>query len=126
LGREAEIVVVCGKNEKLKREAEAVAADLATPVRVLGFVDPIADLLRGADVVVTKPGGLTTSECLALGKPTVFYEAAPRQESATALFAIDRGAATEGGSPAASAAAVASLIRDEAARERLSRRALRI
>ncbi|MBI3723318.1 glycosyltransferase, partial [bacterium] len=122
----AEIVAVCGRNERLLVEAAAVAAALPAPVRVLGFVDPIVDLLRGADVVVTKPGGLTTSECLALGKPLVFYEAAPGQESANARYAADRGAAISAGTPEAAGRAAARLLSDEVGRAWLSRRARRI
>jgi processive 1,2-diacylglycerol beta-glucosyltransferase len=120
---EAELVVVCGKNDELLAEATTAAKQLDAPVRVRGFVDPIVDLLRGADVVVTKPGGLTTSECLALGKPLVFYEAAPGQETANVRYAVDRGAGIDGGSPEAAARAAAELVRDPARRERLARRA---
>ena len=125
-GDSAEIVVVCGKNEALKAECAALARDLPAPIRVLGFVDPILDLLQGADVVVTKPGGLTTSECLALGKPIVFYEAAPGQESANVRYAVDRDAALDGGSPEGAARAAVLLARNPALRERLGRRARRI
>lgn len=126
VGASADLVVVCGKNEVLKARAERAARDLPGRVRVVGFVDPIVELLRGADVVVTKPGGLTTSECLALGKPTVFYEAAPGQESANASFAADHGAGVRGGTPAATAAEAARLVRDPAARATLEARARRV
>jgi processive 1,2-diacylglycerol beta-glucosyltransferase len=126
VGASADLVVVCGKNEVLKARAARAARDLPGRVRVVGFVDPIVELLRGADVVVTKPGGLTTSECLALGKPTVFYEAAPGQESANARFAADQGAGVHGGTPAATAAEAARLVRDPAARATLAARARRI
>jgi processive 1,2-diacylglycerol beta-glucosyltransferase len=122
----AEIVVVCGKNETLHRECAAAARHLEAPVRVLGFVDPIADLLRAADVVVTKPGGLTTSECLALGKAIVFYEAAPGQESANARYACDRDAALDGGTPEGAARAAALLVGDAALRAKLAARAKRV
>ncbi len=122
----AEVVVVCGKNEQLKAECAAAALDLPAPIRVLGFVDPIADLLQAADVVVTKPGGLTTSECLALGKAIVFYEAAPGQESANARYACDRDAALDGTSPEGAANAASLLARNPSLRERLAARARRI
>jgi processive 1,2-diacylglycerol beta-glucosyltransferase len=125
-GGSAEIVVVCGKNESLKAECASLARELPAPIRVLGFVDPILDLLQGADVVVTKPGGLTTSECLALGKPIVFYEAAPGQESANVRYACDRDAAIDGGTPEGAARAAVLLARNPALRERLGRRARRI
>lgn len=122
----ADLVVVCGKNELLRARAEQAARDLPGHVRVVGFVDPIVELLRGADVVVTKPGGLTTSECLALGKATVFYEAAPGQESANARFAADLGAGVAAGSPEAAGHAAARLVRDPAARAALAARARRV
>jgi processive 1,2-diacylglycerol beta-glucosyltransferase len=126
VGTAAEIVVVCGKNEKLRAECCEIARDLRSPVRVLGFVDPIASLLRAADVVVTKPGGLTTSECLALGKAIVFYEAAPGQESANARYVCDRDAGIDGGAPEGAAKAAALLVANPAMRARLSRRARRV
>lgn len=122
----ADLVVVCGSNAALKARAEAAARHLPGRVKVVGFVDPIVELLRGADVVVTKPGGLTTSECLALGKPTVFYEAAPGQESANARFAADLAAGVAAGSPRATGEAAARLVRDAAARAALGDRARRV
>lgn len=122
----ADLVVVCGRNDALRARAQRAADALPGRVRVLGFVDPIVELLRGADVVVTKPGGLTTSECLALGKATVFYEAAPGQESANARFAADLGAGLEGGAPATTALAAAELVRSYAARAALAARARRV
>lgn len=124
VGRAADLVVVCGWNEELRSEAMEVALRLQTRVRVVGFVDPIVDLLRGADVVVTKPGGLTTSEALALGKPLVFYAGAPGQESANARHVVERGAGIDAGSPRDTALAVARLLADEPARADLARRAL--
>ena len=128
-GGAADLVVVCGKNEQLRADATRCVRDLPAAlgarVRVLGFVSPIGDLLRGADVMVTKPDGLTTSECLTLGKATVFYEAAPGQESANARHAVALGAGALGGDPGGTAAAVASLLRDPHRRERMGAAARR-
>ena len=44
-----------------KARAESMLQKLKLQGRVLGFVDPLVSLLRGSDVVVTKPGGLTTA-----------------------------------------------------------------
>ncbi len=130
----ADLVVVAGSNAALKEQALAAARGLSTglpsgqsagSIRVEGFVDPIAELLRGADVIVTKPGGLTTSECLALGKATVLYEAAPGQERENARRCEALRAARFCPAPADAAAAVVELVRDPAAREALEARALR-
>ena len=77
-------------------------------------------------MIVTKPGGFTTSECLALGKPLVFYEAVPGQESANARYVCDRGAGLDGGSPAGAAEAAGRLVREPWLRAQLARRARRI
>jgi processive 1,2-diacylglycerol beta-glucosyltransferase len=124
LGQQAELVVVCGKNDALL--ASLGRLRLPGSVRLHGFVEEIRPLLQAATVVVTKPGGLTTSECLALGKPLVFYTAAPGQESANARYVVERGAAVDGGTPAGAALAACRLVADAAARERLARRALGI
>jgi len=119
----AEIVVVCGKNEQVKKEAEAAAAKVPGPIRVLGFVSPIIGLLRASDVVVTKPGGLTTSECLALGKAIVFYEAMPGQEAENARHVVAHAAAVDGGDPKRAASAVVDLVRNHDRRHALGYRA---
>ncbi len=121
----ADLVVVCGRNEALRAEVARAARGLPGRIVVRGFVSPVLDLLRGADVVVTKPGGLTTSECLALGKPTVFYEAAPGQESANAAHVVALGGGVLGGDPAGTARATVALVRDSAARGALAAAARR-
>jgi processive 1,2-diacylglycerol beta-glucosyltransferase len=50
-------------------------------------------LMAAADVVVTKPGGLTVSECLALGKPMLLVAPIPGQEEHNAAFLVEEGAA---------------------------------
>ncbi len=62
-------VVIVGKNRRLElRVAEEARRDGAD-VRVLGFVENVYDWMHAADVLVTKPGGLSTSEALAAGLP---------------------------------------------------------
>jgi processive 1,2-diacylglycerol beta-glucosyltransferase len=76
-----QLLVVCGNNnvlyQKLKNKNYG-------NVRVFGFVDTIPDLMRASDVVITKSGGLTVTEGLAMGKPMVFFFLIPGQESINA------------------------------------------
>jgi len=86
-------VVVTGRNEALRRE-------LATqtrkhPTHVLGFVTNMHELMAVAGLILTKPGGLTSSEALALGKPLFILNPIPGQEAANSDFLLERGAAAK-------------------------------
>ncbi len=119
----AEIIVVCGSNDQLKTEAQAAASKFPGQIRVFGFVNPIVNLLRASDVIVTKPGGLTTSECLALGKAIVFYDAAPGQETGNAVHVASHAAGVNCRDPRSAALAAADLVRNHNRRHALEHRA---
>jgi processive 1,2-diacylglycerol beta-glucosyltransferase len=87
--------VVCGRNTRLKAEVEALARGLKVPVRAHGFVNTVPQLMAAADLVVTKPGGLTTTEALATGRPMLLFEAMPGQEAGIAEYFGRAGAALE-------------------------------
>ena len=60
---------------------------------MLGFTDQIDELMAAADVVVSKPGGLTTSEVLARGAAMAIVNPIPGQESRNSDFLLENGAA---------------------------------
>src|SRR5439155_3760789 len=78
-----ELVVVTGRNAAAKKKLEALAAACPSRqrVQILGFTDQMDELMAAADVVVSKPGGLTTSETLARGAAMVIVNPIPGQES---------------------------------------------
>src|SRR6185437_6756839 len=88
-----EVVVVAGKNEQVKRELEQIEAPSRHRVKVLGFTDQIDELMAVADVVVSKPGGLTTSEVLARGAAMAIVNPIPGQESRNSDYLLENGAA---------------------------------
>lgn len=88
-----QIVAVAGRNEKVKTKLEAIEAPSRHRVRVLGFTQDIDELMRLADVVVTKPGGLTTSEVLASGALMVIVNPTPGQETHNSDFLLENNAA---------------------------------
>jgi processive 1,2-diacylglycerol beta-glucosyltransferase len=90
---ELSLVVVAGKNPKLEAECRALAAKLPVPVKVYGFVNNMHELMDAADLVVTKPGGLTTMEILAKGKPMALVAPIPGQEQRNAEYLLEEGAA---------------------------------
>jgi processive 1,2-diacylglycerol beta-glucosyltransferase len=86
-------VVVTGKNEELRREL--AAQDRKHPTHVLGYAGNMQDLMAISDLIITKPGGLTTSEALAMGKPLFVINPIPGQEAANSDFLLERGAAAK-------------------------------
>jgi processive 1,2-diacylglycerol beta-glucosyltransferase len=91
--RPVQIVVVCGRNEELRRELAVV--ERRHPIHILGFVQNMEDQMAVADLVITKPGGLTTSEALAMGKPILVLNPIPGQEAANSDFLLEKGAAAK-------------------------------
>jgi processive 1,2-diacylglycerol beta-glucosyltransferase len=86
-------IVVTGRNEELRREV--AAADRKHPTHVLGFASNMHDLMAIAHLIITKPGGLTSSEALAMGKPLFILNPIPGQEAANSDFLLERGAAVK-------------------------------
>jgi len=93
IAREFQTVVVCGRNEELRREL--AAQDRRSPTRVLGFASNMQELMAVADLIITKPGGLTSSEALAMGKPLLILDPIPGQEAANSDFLLEHGAAAK-------------------------------
>ena len=91
--RDFQTLVVAGRNEKLRRDL--ACGDYRHPTRVLGFATNMHELMAVADLIVTKPGGLTTSEALAMGKPLFILNPIPGQEAANSDFLLERGAAAK-------------------------------
>lgn len=87
------LVVVAGKNAGMEQECRALAAKLPVPARVHGFVNNMHELMDAADLIVTKPGGLTTAEILAKGKPMALVAPIPGQEQRNCEYLLEEGAA---------------------------------
>lgn len=86
-------VVIVGKNRRLQQRLAEEAQRDGNGVHVLGFVENVFDWMHAADVLVTKPGGLTISEALAAGVPLVLLRPLPGQEERNARYLTSRGAA---------------------------------
>ena len=88
------VAVVTGRDDGFADELRSRVAGFGTTnVRVLGYVEQMAEVLSAADVVVCKPGGLVTAECAAVGLPMVLVGPAVGQERANAKSLLAAGAA---------------------------------
>jgi processive 1,2-diacylglycerol beta-glucosyltransferase len=91
---ENQVVVVCGNNGTLRQRLEKMFAEQEC-VRILGYINEIHELMRIAAVMITKPGGITLSEAIALQVPLVLYRSVPGQERENARYFAKQGAAVK-------------------------------
>jgi len=88
-----EVAVVAGRNAAVREELEMIEVPCRHRARIFGFTEQIDQLMAVADVVVSKPGGLTTSEVLARGAAMAVVNPIPGQESRNCDFLLENGAA---------------------------------
>jgi len=93
MGNDFQAVVVCGRNDQLKSQIEGLVAFNRERYRVLGYTNDMPDLMRTATLFVGKPGGLSSSECMAVGLPMVLIHPIPGQEVRNSDFLLEEGAA---------------------------------
>ena len=100
----------------------AAAETTDYPLRVCGFVDNVYDYMHAADVLVSKPGGLTSSEALTAELPMVLVKPLPGQEERNTRYLVNKRAAIRAQSERHLAQAVEQLLTDDARRARLRAR----
>jgi processive 1,2-diacylglycerol beta-glucosyltransferase len=89
------IVAITGKNEELKERLERKGQKLRHPTKIFGFVENIHELMDAAEIVVTKPGGITTAECLVKRLPMIIINPIPGQEAKNTEYLLSHGVAVE-------------------------------
>lgn len=109
---EFQLVALAGKNERLLEELQGLAARHPGRLFPMGFTRVIERIMAASDLAITKPGGLTTSECLAVGLPMIVVSPIPGQEERNADFLLENGAAMKACDGGALAWRVAALLRD--------------
>jgi 1,2-diacylglycerol 3-beta-galactosyltransferase len=120
----AQVIVVCGRNEQLRQQVERLRSRV--PVRALGFVENVAELMRSADLLVTKAGGLTLAEAFCSGVPVVVYDILPGQESGNLEYVRQQAAVLYAASPPQLPRIVEQLYADPARRAELAERGSRL
>lgn len=108
-----QLVSIAGRNEKLKEELEKIPVPPRHKVKVMGFTKEIDELMLVADLVVSKPGGLTTSETLARGAVMVIVNPIPGQESRNSDYLLENGAAIKVNNAATIAYKLTQLLSDQ-------------
>jgi processive 1,2-diacylglycerol beta-glucosyltransferase len=88
-----QLIALAGKNTDALIALQALAAQYPGRLLAQGYTDKVERLMACSDLVITKPGGLTTSECLAMGLPMIVNAPIPGQEERNADFLLEQGVA---------------------------------
>lgn len=86
-----QILCVCGNNDKMYKSISKHKWN--KKIYLYGFVDNVDVMMDAADCIITKPGGLTTSEAMAKGLPIILMHPIPGQEDRNMEFLINNGSA---------------------------------
>ncbi len=87
-----QVVIVCGHNLDLRNRIDAIVQ--ANPrFRVLGYTDAMSTLMQLADLLIGKPGGMTSAEALAAGLPMCIVNPIPGQEERNSDHLLEEGVA---------------------------------
>ena len=109
---EAQFLAVAGRNAELEKRLKKLARAYKGRVKPFGFVDNMHELMAASDLAVSKSGGLTTSECLAMGLPMLVFNPIPGQEERNAIYLLEHGAGLWARTPAQMLFKVKALLDD--------------
>jgi len=97
LQHDAQVVILCGRNEELKARMDRCAAKLRANSRIsfvnVGYTTLMDEFMSASDILIGKPGGLTTSEALSKGLVLVIVNPIPGQEERNSDHLLEEGAA---------------------------------
>ena len=87
-----QLIVVCGHNRAVQQRLASWQSAAPMPLLIYGFIETMPQLMQASDLLVSKAGGLTMMEALAMGMPMVLYGNIPGQEEMNARFVAAHGA----------------------------------
>jgi len=126
LPADLQLIALAGKNAELLAKLRALATRHPGRLFPLGFTTTVERVMTAADLVITKPGGLSVSECLAKGKPMLLVSPIPGQEERNADYLLESGAAVKAVDTATLEFKFARLLADPARLRAMSAAAARI
>ncbi len=115
------ISVVCGTNVKMERELRK-KTDGDRTIHIFGYMPDMSELYASSDLLVTKPGGISTTEAAAAGLPMVLINVVAGAEEYNLKFFTEQGGACTGGNVQELADSCVELIENKEKRIRMSER----
>lgn len=112
-GKDLQIVALPAKDVPAKAALEKLSSAATVSLHIVGWTNSIAELMRTAAILATKPGGLTLSEAAAGGLPLVLFDPIPGPETANAARFVEAGAAVSTKNSRETASEILRLLRDD-------------
>ncbi len=119
-----QLIVMCGRNRELLDALLKLSSHYGNRLLALGFTDDVPALMACADLAITKPGGLSTSECLVSGLPMLLVNPIPGQEERNAAWLMQEGVALRADDPVTLQFRLTRLLQDRSALMRMRAKAL--
>lgn len=86
------LLIVCGKNAKVQAEIQAMQFPENITPHIFGFINNIHEFMDASDILISKAGGLTSSEAMAKALPMLIIDPIPGQESRNTDIIVEHGA----------------------------------
>jgi len=130
LPRKVQVVMICGRQKEVRNRTQQIAAHLSIETsvtfKIVGFVEDIDELMAASDLLVGRPGGLTTAEALASGLVFVVVNPIPGQEERNADYLLEEGVAIRCNDPSVLAYKIERLLGDAPRFESMKKNVARI
>ncbi|EPY09712.1 MULTISPECIES: MGDG synthase family glycosyltransferase [Paenibacillus] len=91
--QDMQFIIICGSNDKLRSQLERWAESSPLHVRIEGYVKPVHEYMAMSDLMITKSGGVTTSEAVVQQLPLLVYKPLPGQEQDNIRYLLRSGVA---------------------------------
>lgn len=118
------MLVVCGNNTFLYQQL--IRQNMRHKIKIFGYVENVNLLMSAADLLVSKPGGITSAEAQAKGLPLIILRPLPGQEARNTAYLLSQGAAVKAENPKGLQKIAEDLISNAGRRAILSERAKQI
>jgi len=88
-----QIIAISGHNKRLQDSLKKISDKFPNQIISIGFTTEVEKYMAASDIIITKTGGLTSSECLAMGKPMIIINPIPGQEERNATYLMENNVA---------------------------------
>ena len=89
------IIAMAGDNQRKIHELKLVEKEYPGRMLTVSFTNEVAKYMAISNIIITKPGGISTSECIAMKKPMIIINPIPGQEERNVDYLIERGIITK-------------------------------